>query len=55
MPLRKASLERLIEASPDIVVAIDANGVISYYNDGASENLGYARRRSTRASKRRCA
>jgi PAS domain S-box-containing protein len=43
MPLRKASLERLIEASPDIVVAIDANGVISYYSDGASENLGYAR------------
>ncbi len=43
MPLPKASLERLIEASPDLVVAIDARGVISYYSDGASENLGYAR------------
>ncbi len=43
MPLPKASLERLIETSPDLVVAIDARGVISYYSDGASENLGYAR------------
>jgi PAS domain S-box-containing protein len=44
MPLSKASLERLIEASPDIVVATDANGTVAYYNDGAQENLGYARR-----------
>ena len=40
MPLAKASLERLIEASPDIVVATDANGEVAYYNDGAAENLG---------------
>ena len=43
MPLDKASLERLIEASPDIVVATDADGNVQYYNDGARENLGYAR------------
>ncbi len=43
MTLDKASLERLIEASPDIVVATDANGYIQYYNDGARENLGYTR------------
>ena len=43
MPLSKASLERLIEASPDIVVATDADGTVAYYNDGAQENLGYAR------------
>ena len=43
MPLDKASLERLIEASPDIVVATDASGNVAYYNDGAQENLGYSR------------
>ena len=43
MPLAKASLERLIEASPDIVVATDTRGNVAYYNDGAAETLGYAR------------
>jgi PAS domain S-box-containing protein len=43
MPLRKASLERLIEASPDIVIATDAHGNVAYYNDGARGILGYAR------------
>jgi len=43
MALSKTSLERLIEASPDIVVATDAHGTVAYYNDGARENLGYAR------------
>jgi len=43
MPLDQASLQKLIEASPDIVVATDANGNVSYYNDGAQENLGYSR------------
>lgn len=43
MALDKAVLERLIEASPDIVVATDARGYVQYYNDGARENLGYTR------------
>jgi PAS domain S-box-containing protein len=43
MPLDKAALESLIEASPDIVVATDARGRVAYYNDGAQENLGYSR------------
>ena len=43
MPLSKDALERLIEASPDIVVATDARGMVSFYNDGARENLGYSR------------
>lgn len=43
MPLAKSSLETLIEASPDIVVATDAGGNVAYYNDGAQENLGYSR------------
>jgi PAS domain S-box-containing protein len=43
MALSKEALERLIEASPDIVVATDARGTVAYYNDGARENLGYSR------------
>jgi PAS domain S-box-containing protein len=43
MPLNRASLERLIEASPDMVIATDARGMVAYYNDGAQENLGYVR------------
>ena len=34
-------LEQLIEASPDIVVAVDRTGSIFFYNDGAEKNLGY--------------
>jgi PAS domain S-box-containing protein len=43
MPISKATLERLVEASPDIVVATDADGKIAYFNDGAEEALGYSR------------
>jgi len=35
-------LERLIESSPDIVVAVDRSGTIILYNDGAEKILGYA-------------
>jgi PAS domain S-box-containing protein len=34
--------EKLVESSPDIVVAVDREGVISFYNDGARQTLGYA-------------
>ncbi len=34
-------LERLIESSPDVVIAVDRNGIIFYYNDGAEKILGY--------------
>ena len=44
MPLDRASLEKLVEASPDCVVATDAKGNVAYYNDGAQEMLGYARK-----------
>jgi len=43
MPLENAILERLIEVSPDIVVATAADGTVQYYNDGARENLGYSK------------
>jgi PAS domain S-box-containing protein len=32
-------LQRLIESSPDIVVAVDREGTVIYYNDGARRNL----------------
>jgi len=43
VPLERPILERLIEVSPDIVVATGADGTVQYYNDGARENLGYSR------------
>src|SRR5213593_1506004 len=33
--------EKLLESSPDIVVAVDRQGIISFYNDGARQTLGY--------------
>ena len=33
--------ERLLEDSPDIIVAVDREGVITFYNDGARQTLGY--------------
>lgn len=40
--LPSSYLERLVESSSDIVVAVDRQGSIIYYNDGAERNLGYA-------------
>jgi PAS domain S-box-containing protein len=34
--------EKLLESSPDIVVAVDRRGTIIFYNDGAQQTLGYA-------------
>jgi PAS domain S-box-containing protein len=36
-------LERLVDASPDIIVGTDQCGTVSYYNDGAQVTLGYSR------------
>ena len=33
--------ERLVESSPDIVIAVDRSGTVIYYNDGAEKGLGY--------------
>jgi PAS domain S-box-containing protein len=33
--------EKLLESSPDIVVAVDRHGTIVFYNDGARKTLGY--------------
>ncbi|HJU10048.1 MAG TPA: PAS domain S-box protein [Candidatus Binataceae bacterium] len=34
-------LKRLMESSPDIIIAVDREGTIIYYNDGARRVLGY--------------
>jgi PAS domain S-box-containing protein len=34
-------IKRLMESSPDIVIAIDRDGTIIYYNDGARRVLGF--------------
>ena len=41
MSLTRERLEQLVARSSDIVVATDRKGVVTYYNDGASEILGY--------------
>ncbi len=35
-------LHRLVESSPDMIVAVDREGTIIYYNDGARKNLHYS-------------
>jgi PAS domain S-box-containing protein len=35
-------LNRLIESSTDIIIAVDRDGTIIYYNDGARRNLHYS-------------
>jgi PAS domain S-box-containing protein len=35
-------LKRLIESSPDIVIAVDRDGTVIYYNDGARRNLRFS-------------
>ena len=39
--LPKVYFERLLESSPDIVVAVDRTGTIIFYNDGAEVALGF--------------
>ncbi len=42
MPLPRIYFEKLLENSPDIVVAVDRQGSIVFYNDGARRTLGFA-------------
>src|SRR5579862_7614028 len=34
-------IQRLVESSPDIIIAVDSGGTIVYYNDGARKSLQY--------------
>src|SRR5208282_702758 len=42
MSLDQKYLQRLIESSPDVIIAVDRQGTVIYYNDGARQNLGYS-------------
>ena len=35
-------LKQLIESSPDIIIAVDRDGTVIYYNDGARQNLRFS-------------
>jgi PAS domain S-box-containing protein len=41
-PLDHNYLQSLVESSPDIIIAVDRNGTIIFYNDGARKNLRYS-------------
>jgi PAS domain S-box-containing protein len=33
--------QKLVESCPDIIIAVDRRGIITFYNDGARQNLGF--------------
>ncbi len=42
MQLDQKYFERLVESSPDIIIAIDRDGTVNYYNEGARTSLGHS-------------
>ncbi|MEA2678799.1 MAG: two-component system, sensor histidine kinase SagS [Candidatus Binataceae bacterium] len=42
LTLDQKYLKTLIESSPDIIIAVDRDGTIIYYNDGARQTLRYS-------------
>lgn len=42
LPLDQKYLHRLLESSSDIIIAVDSDGIVNYYNDGARTSLGYS-------------
>ncbi|HXV80739.1 MAG TPA: response regulator [Candidatus Binatia bacterium] len=42
MSLLPPYFHKLIESCPDIIVAVDKHGTITFYNDGARQNLGFS-------------
>ncbi len=41
MPLPLQYFQKLVESCPDIIIAVDKQGTITFYNDGARQNLGF--------------
>ena len=41
MELDQKYFRRLIESSADIIIAVDKDGIVNYYNEGARTSLGY--------------
>ncbi len=42
LSLNRTYFQRLLESSPDIIIAVDREGMITFYNDGARTGLGYS-------------
>ena len=42
MPLSVQYFQKLVESCPDIIIAVDTRGAITFYNDGARQNLGFS-------------
>jgi PAS domain S-box-containing protein len=42
MSLPVEYFQKLVESSPDIIIAVDKRGIITFYNDGAMQNLGFS-------------
>jgi PAS domain S-box-containing protein len=41
MSLHPQYFQKLVESCPDIIIAVDKHGTITFYNDGARQNLGF--------------
>lgn len=41
MSLPVQYFQKLVESCPDIIIAVDRDGTITFYNDGARKNLGF--------------
>ena len=42
MALPDQYFQKLVESCPDIIISVDKQGTISFYNDGARQNLGFS-------------
>ncbi len=42
MSLPLEYFQKLVESCPDIIVAVDKKGTVVFYNDGATQNLGFS-------------
>lgn len=42
MSLPSQYFQKLVESCPDIIICVDRRGTITFYNDGARRNLGFA-------------
>ena len=42
MPLPVQYFQKLVESCPDIIISVDRQGTITFYNDGARQNLGFS-------------
>jgi PAS domain S-box-containing protein len=42
MPLPAEYFQKLVDSCPDIIISVDKHGIITFYNDGARQNLGFS-------------